>query len=263
MNAHMNALAGTMATSPGYQVFLGAGSYEHVIPASVSYLLGRSEFSTAYTPYQPEISQGTLQAIFEYQTLVARLLGLDVANASMYDGASALAEALLMATRASRLKRVALSSLIHPLYQRVIRTYLEPPGIEMIELPYLADGRTDLQKVLALGNLAAIAVQSPNFFGCIEDLAAVGNLTRDTKTLFIASFTEPLAYGLFKSPGSQGADSRLRRRPEFRNPPELWRASPRHAGLPQRVPAKHARPPGGQDDGPNRQDRLRADPCHA
>ena len=206
LNAHMNALAGTMATSPGYQVFLGAGSYEHVIPASVSYLLGRSEFSTAYTPYQPEISQGTLQAIFEYQTLVARLLGLDVANASMYDGASALAEALLMATRASRLKRVALSSLIHPLYRRVIRTYLDPPGIEMIELPYLADGRTDLQKVPALGDLAAIAVQSPNFFGCIEDLAAVGNLTRDTKTLFIASFTEPLAYGLFKSPGSKGAD---------------------------------------------------------
>lgn len=206
LNDHMAALAGTMAISPEYRVFLGAGSYEHVIPASVSYLLGRSEFSTSYTPYQPEISQGTLQAIFEYQTLVAKLLGLDVANASMYDGASALAEALLMATRAGRRKRVAVSRLIHPLYRRVIRTYLEPPGVEIIELPYLENGRTDLRGVAGLDDLAAVAVQSPNFFGSIEDLAAVGNLTRDTKTLFLTSFTEPLAYGLFKNPGSQGAD---------------------------------------------------------
>jgi glycine dehydrogenase subunit 1 len=206
LNDLMAALAGTMAVSPEYRVYVGAGSYEHHIPASVSYLLGRSEFSTSYTPYQPEISQGTLQAIFEYQTLVANLLGLDVANASMYDGASALAEALLMATRASRLKKVAVSRLIHPLYRRVIRTYLEPPGIEIVELPYLENGRTDLRGVGALGDLAAIAVQSPNFFGCLEDLAALGNLTRDTRTLFITSFTEPLAYGLFKNPGSQGAD---------------------------------------------------------
>ena len=206
LNERMAALASTMAVSPEYKVFMGAGSYEHHIPASVSYLLGRSEFSTAYTPYQPEISQGTLQAIFEYQSFVVYLMGLDVANASMYDGASALAEALLMATRASRLKTVAVSSLIHPLYRQVIRTYLEPPGFEIIELPYLDNGRTNLQALGSLDDLAAIAVQSPNFFGCIEDLAAVGNLTRGAKTLFITSFTEPLAYGLLKSPGSQGAD---------------------------------------------------------
>jgi glycine dehydrogenase subunit 1 len=206
LNDHMGALAGRMGVSPDFSVFLGAGSYEHHIPASVSYLLGRSEFSTSYTPYQPEISQGTLQAIFEYQTLVANLLGLDVANASMYDGASALAEALLMATRASRRKTVAVSGLIHPLYRRVMRTYLEPPGIEIIELPYLEDGRTNLRAAEGLSDLAAIALQSPNFFGCIEDLTALGNLTRDTGTLFITSFTEPLAYGLFRNPGSQGAD---------------------------------------------------------
>jgi glycine dehydrogenase subunit 1 len=206
LNDHMAALAGTMAASPEYKVYVGAGSYEHYIPASVSYLLGRSEFSTAYTPYQPEISQGTLQAIFEYQSFVVNLLGMDVANASMYDGASALAESLLMATRASKLKRVAVSGLVHPFYRRVIRTYLEPPGYEIVELPYLENGRTDLQALAGMDDLAAIAVQSPNFFGCIEDLSAVGSHTRDTKTLFVASFTEPLAYGLIKDPGSQGAD---------------------------------------------------------
>jgi glycine dehydrogenase subunit 1 len=206
LNDHMTALASTMAVSPEYKVFVGAGSYAHHIPASVSYLLGRSEFSTAYTPYQPEISQGTLQAIFEYQSFVVNLLGMDVANASMYDGASALAESLLMAVRASRLKKVAVSGLVHPFYRRVIRTYLEPPGYEIVELPYLENGRTDLQALGGMDDLAAIAVQSPNFFGCIEDLAAVGSLTREAETLFVASFTEPLAYGLLKDPGSQGAD---------------------------------------------------------
>jgi len=206
LNDHMAALASTMAASPEYKGFLGAGSYEHYIPASVSYLLGRSEFSTSYTPYQPEISQGTLQAIFEYQSFLVNLLGMDVANASMYDGASALAESLLMAVRASRFRKVAVSGLVHPFYRRVIRTYLEPPGYEIVELPYLENGRTDLQALGGMDDLAAIAVQSPNFFGCIEDLAAVGNLTLDTKTLFVASFTEPLAYGLLKNPGSQGAD---------------------------------------------------------
>jgi glycine dehydrogenase subunit 1 len=206
LDDHMDALAKSMAVAPEYKVFLGAGSYEHHIPASVSYLLGRSEFSTAYTPYQPEISQGTLQAIFEYQSLVAALLGMDVANASLYDGASALAEALLMAARISRQKKVAVSQLIHPHYRRVIRTYLEPAEFEIIELPYAKDGRTDLSGLENVKGLAAIAVQSPNFFGCVEDLASIGKLTRGTQALFITSFTEPLAYGLYKNPGSQGAD---------------------------------------------------------
>jgi len=206
LNDHMEALAKSMAVAPEYKLFLGAGSYEHHIPASVSYLLGRSEFSTAYTPYQPEISQGTLQAIFEYQSLTAALLGMDVANASLYDGASALAEALLMAARISRQKKVAVSTLIHPHYRQVIRTYLEPAEFEIIELPYTRGGRTDLSGLENIKGLGAVAVQSPNFFGCIEDLAAIGNLTRGTRTLFVTSFTEPLAYGLYKSPGSQGAD---------------------------------------------------------
>lgn len=206
LNDVMGLLAGAVAVSPEYKVFMGAGSYEHFIPASVSYLLGRSEFSTAYTPYQPEISQGTLQAIFEYQSYVARLLGMDVANASLYDGASALAEALLMAARISRRRKVAVSSLVHPFYRRVARTYLEPAGIGIVELPYLENGRTNLEKVRGIEDLAAVAVQSPNFFGIVEDLEAAGTLARDSGTLFIASFTEPLAYGLFRNPGSFGAD---------------------------------------------------------
>jgi len=206
LNDHMGALSDSMAVSPEYKMFIGAGSYEHYIPASVSNLLGRSEFVTSYTPYQPEISQGTLQAIYEYQTLTARLLGMEVANASIYDGASALAEALLMALRITRKRKVAISSLIHPLYRRVVQTYFEPSGYEIVELPYLDDGRTDLSRLAGMDDLAAVAVQSPNFFGCIENLKEIGEMAHEKSALLVASFTEPLAYGLFKNPGSQGAD---------------------------------------------------------
>ncbi|MDD2316456.1 MAG: aminomethyl-transferring glycine dehydrogenase subunit GcvPA [Desulfobacterales bacterium] len=206
LKAHMNALSDSMAVAPDYQVYMGAGSYEHFIPETVPSLIGRSEFVTAYTPYQPEISQGTLQAIYEYQTLTARLLGMEAANASIYDGASALAEALLMAVRITRRKKVALSRLIHPMYRRVVRTYLEPGGHEIVELPYLEDGRTDLSPLDAIDDLAAVAVQSPNFFGCIEDLKTAATRIHGQGGLMIAAFTEPLAFGILKNPGDQGAD---------------------------------------------------------
>ncbi|MEA3470486.1 MAG: aminomethyl-transferring glycine dehydrogenase subunit GcvPA, partial [Thermodesulfobacteriota bacterium] len=206
LNDRMNMLASSVATFPEYRVFAGAGSYEHYIPESVSYLLGRSEFATSYTPYQPEMSQGTLQAIYEYQTLAARLLGMEVANASLYDGATALAEALLMAIRITKRKRVVLSTLIHPLYQRVVRTYLSPTGCSIEELPYLKDGRTNLSSVEDMEDLAAVAIQSPNFFGSIENLRKAADLAHNKKALFITSFTEPLAYALIKNPGSEGAD---------------------------------------------------------
>ncbi|MCP4695137.1 MAG: aminomethyl-transferring glycine dehydrogenase subunit GcvPA, partial [Desulfobacterales bacterium] len=206
LNELMDGLAGQMGASPAYQVYMGAGSYEHHIPASASYVLSRSEFVTSYTPYQPEISQGTLQGIFEYQTLVARLLGMDVANASLYDGAMALAEGLLMAVRATRKKTAAISSLIHPLYRRVVQTYFKPTEYKLVELPYTPDGRVDLGPVDGLEDLAAVGVQSPNFFGCIEDLKAAGEKAHEKKALLVASFTEPLAYGLLKSPGELGAD---------------------------------------------------------
>jgi len=206
LNAHMDALAENTAVSPEYKIFMGAGSYEHYMPASASYLLSRSEFVTSYTPYQPEMSQGTLQAIYEYQTLASRLMGMEVATASHYDGSTALAEALLMAVRITRKKKVAVSSLIHPLHRRVVQTYFDPTGCEVIELPYLENGKTDLAPLEGLEGLAAVALQSPNFFGCIEDLATAGQTTHANDALFIVSFTEALAYGLLKTPGSLGAD---------------------------------------------------------
>jgi len=208
LDRHMEELAGDTAVAPDYTIFLGAGSYDHYIPETIKQLLRRGEFFTAYTPYQPEVSQGTLQAIYEYQTLVTRLLGTEVANASMYDGASALAEALLMAMRITKRKRLAVSQAIHPLYRKVLETYLRPTGFEMIALPYGADGRTDLTLLAGIADLAAVALQSPNFFGCIEDLAAAAQIAHadDDSTMLVTTFSEPLAYGLYPSPGRLGAD---------------------------------------------------------
>jgi glycine dehydrogenase subunit 1 len=204
---YVNGLAQAMQVDHRDKVLIGAGSYQHNIPETIRAVMSRSEFLTAYTPYQPEMAQGTLQGIFEYQTLTARLLGMEVANASIYDGASALAEALLMALRIAKKKgRVAVSKAIHPHYREVAKTYLEPTCYELVELPVGPDGRTDLSNLGGIEHLAAVAIQSPNFFGVIEDLAALGTTIHQAGALFITSFTEPLAYGLTKSPGSCGAD---------------------------------------------------------
>jgi glycine dehydrogenase subunit 1 len=206
LNDHMDALAGSMAITPEYKLFMGAGRYAHFIPAAIQYLQSRSEFVTSYTPYQPEISQGTLQAIYEYQTLASRLMGVDVVTASHYDGATALAESLLMTIRITRKQKVAVSTAIHPLQRQVIKTYFDPTGYEVIELPYRQDGTTDLSSLSKVDGLAGVAVQSPNFFGCIEDVAAASSQAHALDALLVTAFTEPLAYGLLKSPGSQGAD---------------------------------------------------------
>jgi glycine dehydrogenase subunit 1 len=206
LNDHMVTLADNMAVSPEYRVFLGAGSYEHHIPSAVSFLLGRSEFVTAYTPYQPEVSQGTLQAIYEYQTLTARLLGMEVANASQYDGASALAEAMLMSIRVSRQKTVAVSRAVHPLYRRVLETYFKPTDFGIKELPYLSDGTTDLSPLKDMDDLGGLAVQSPNFFGCMENLENIQQRLQGKTALLVVCFSEPLAYGIYKNPGQCGAD---------------------------------------------------------
>ncbi len=207
LNDHMGKLTDMMTVTPDYRVLIGAGSYDHHIPVVISSLTSRSEFLTAYTPYQPEMAQGTLQGLFEYQTLTARLLGVDVANASMYDGASALAEALLMGLRIAKKKmRVAMSLAIHPHYRQVVEAYFRPTDFEIVELPFLEDGRTDLSKLAEIEDLAAVALQSPNFFGVIEDLNNAGETIHNAGALFVSCFSEPLAFGLLKNPGSCGAD---------------------------------------------------------
>ena len=207
LNDQVRAMAATMAVGPDHTVLVGAGRYHHHVPETIRSLTSRSEFLTAYTPYQPEMAQGTLQGIFEYQTLTARLLGMDVANASLYDGGSALAEALLMGLRVVKKSRqVAVSSAVHPHYRAVARTYLQATGFELVELPCGADGRTDFSSLAGISELAAVAVQSPNFFGVIEDLPAAGTAIHAAGALFVCCFTEPLAYGLVKNPGQCGVD---------------------------------------------------------
>ncbi|MCP3874431.1 MAG: aminomethyl-transferring glycine dehydrogenase subunit GcvPA [Desulfobacteraceae bacterium] len=207
LNSHMEALASLNIACKDYKCFIGAGSYDHYIPAIIPYLISRSEFMTAYTPYQPEISQGTLQGIYEFQTMVTQLLGMDIATASHYDCGTALAEAALIALRKNRkANKIAVSSLTHPSHRQIIQTYIRPAGYEMVEVPYTKDGLTDLKAFEAMDDIAGIAVQSPNFFGNIEDLKAFKTIADSKKILFITSFTEALAYGLLKNPGYFGAD---------------------------------------------------------
>ena len=189
--------------------FLGAGAYHHFIPAVVSSLVSRSEFYTAYTPYQPEISQGTLQAIFEYQTLMCQLTGMEVSNASLYDGGSSLAEAVLMAHRITRRKKVLLSEAIHPEYRKVIQTYIDPDQQEIVLIPFKKDeGRTDEKVLSELLNedVSAVVIQNPNFFGVIEDLHSIGKKVHDLGGLMIVGFSEAVAYGILQPPGAMGAD---------------------------------------------------------
>ena len=188
--------------------FLGAGAYSHYSPTIVDHLISRSEFFTAYTPYQPEISQGTLQAIFEFQTLVCQITGMDVANASMYDGSTALAEAVLMAQRITRRSRVIVSSAVHPEYLQVADTYVQHAGIELQRLDFDAEsGQADADALNALDDQAgALVVQSPNFFGCIEDVRALGERAHAVGALLIVVVTEAISLGVLRSPGANGAD---------------------------------------------------------
>jgi len=192
-----------------YSSFLGAGAYHHFIPSVISALVSRSEFYTAYTPYQPEISQGTLQAIFEYQTLMCQLTGMEVSNASMYDGASSLAEAVWMAERVAKRKKILVSEAVHPEYRKVIQTYIDSDQEEIIPIPYKKeDGRTDEKKLSDLldGKVSGVVVQSPNFFGVVEDLHPMADKVHEAGGLMISGFSEAVAYGILKPPGEAGAD---------------------------------------------------------
>ena len=185
--------------------FLGAGAYHHFIPSVVDTMLRRGEFLTAYTPYQPEVSQGTLQAIFEYQSIMCALTGMDVSNASHYDGATALAEAVIMALNIGRgrRKRVILSPAIHPHYRATVRTYTQGMGLEILEEPLTADlgeltGQLD-------GNTAVLVVQTPNFFGQLEDLTGLADAVQGVGAL-LCVVVNPLSLGLVRPPGEYGAD---------------------------------------------------------
>jgi glycine dehydrogenase subunit 1 len=187
--------------------FLGAGVYSHYIPTVVDAIISRSEFFTAYTPYQPEISQGTLQVIFEFQTLVCQLTGMEVANASMYDGSTALAEAVLMAERVTKRSKVIACGAVHPEYLEVVRTYVQHAGIELQHSEYDSTTGQSTDNIAGLDDkTAAIIVQSPNFFGCIEDVAALAEKAHSVGALLIVAVTEAISLGLLRSPGACGAD---------------------------------------------------------
>jgi len=206
---HMEGFQSPVFSAEPWSLFLGGGAYRHFIPSVVSALSSRSEFYTAYTPYQPEISQGTLQAIFEYQSLMCQLTGMEVSNASMYDGASSLAEAVLMAHRINKRKKVLVSDALHPDYRRVIRTYLDPDELEIVSVPYCTKkGETDFRSLERLvdEDLCALVIQSPNFFGVIEDYRGIGERIHQAGGILIVGFSEAIAYGMLSPPGHLGAD---------------------------------------------------------
>jgi len=182
--------------------FLGAGAYDHYRPAALDALISRSEFYTAYTPYQPEISQGTLQAIFEYQTLMCQLTGMDVANASLYDGSTALPESVLMAMRANGRRRVVVGRSVHPEYRQVLTTYLQHQHIALDEIPCAESGQME-ETALAerMGaDVSALVVQSPNFFGIVEDIPALAARAHAAGALLIVMIAEPVSLGILRPP---------------------------------------------------------------
>jgi len=205
LRREMQRLAGP---DPG-PCFLGAGAYPHAVPAAVEQLLLRNELYTAYTPYQPEVAQGTLQSMFEFQTIVAELLDLDVANASMYDGSTATAEAALMGLRIARDRtKIVLSSTLHPEYRAVVRTLVSAIATEVVEVPRDDEsGRTDLEALEKSANDAAvIVVQSPNFLGVVEDGAEIGRIAKRAGTLLVVAVPEIMSLGVLVPPGAYGAD---------------------------------------------------------
>ncbi|GAA0852973.1 aminomethyl-transferring glycine dehydrogenase subunit GcvPA [Bifidobacterium pullorum subsp. gallinarum] len=203
---HMRSLSDRNADFDRYTSFLGAGLYDHHIPVVLNHVISRSEFYTAYTPYQPEISQGELQAIFEFQSYICELTGMKVANASMYDGSTALAEAAALASGATKRKKIVISRAVHPEAREIVLTSAHGLDLEVVEVG-IVNGVTD-QKALAAAiteDTAAVLLQSPNFFGCIEDVKSIEPLVHEKKSLLVLS-VNPLSLGLLESPGVLGAD---------------------------------------------------------
>jgi len=189
-------------SSREYVSLLGAGAYAHYRPVSIDALLSRGEFFTAYTPYQAEIAQGTLQAMFEFQTLMTQLTGMEVANASLYDGSTAATEAVLMALRITRRERVVVARTLHPEYREVLRTYVRHQGVDVVEVGYAPSGRVNLDQLQAAleREMAAVVIQSPNFFGTLEDAAPIAEIAHRSNSLLIVAITEPLSLGIVRPP---------------------------------------------------------------
>ncbi|MFO0957917.1 MAG: aminomethyl-transferring glycine dehydrogenase subunit GcvPA [Isosphaeraceae bacterium] len=207
LTEHAAALAAANQSADARPCFLGGGCYDHFIPAVVDQLAGRGEFYTAYTPYQPEASQGTLQAIFEYQTLIAQLTGMDISNASLYDGGSAVAEAVLMALAVGdRPARIVLAGSLHPEFRRIVATQLANLAVEFVTVPEKG-GKIDREALsAAIGDGAAcVVLQYPNVFGQLEDVEGLVKVAREKDALAIVS-VDPISLGLLKRPGSYGAD---------------------------------------------------------
>ena len=207
LTQHMAQLAAKNEHAGSKVCFLGGGSYDHFVPAVVDEIAGRGEFYTSYTPYQAEVSQGNLQVVFEYQTLVARLTGLDVSNASLYDGGSAAAEAVLMAVSSTRrYGKVVVPASVHPEYRQTTATYLLNLGVEVVTIgtPNGVVNPKDLAAAVD-DTTACVVVQQPNFFGCVEDAEALAKIAHDAGALVVAAF-DPISLGLLKRPGDWGAD---------------------------------------------------------
>jgi glycine dehydrogenase subunit 1 len=202
--ALFNKLAADNATD--YLSFLGGGAYSHFTPVIIDSLISRSEFFTAYTPYQPEVSQGTLQYIFEFQTMICQLTGMEVANASMYDGSTALAEAILMAHRINRRDRFIVADTVHPQYREVAASYTRNLGVTIDYARHSASGAIDPAALEIDNRTSAVVVQSPNFFGCVEDLQLLADAAHSAGALLVVAITEGISLGALKPPGACGAD---------------------------------------------------------
>ena len=207
LEQHVRSLAAKNLNGSNAVTFLGGGSYDHFVPAAVDAVASRSEFYTSYTPYQAEVAQGNLQAMFEYQSLITRLTGLDVSNSSMYDGGSATAEAVLMSADITRRRgRVVVAASVHPEYRQTIATYVANLGIEVVTVG-TPSGKVDVAELAAEVNddTCCVVLQHPNFFGCLEDAEAVAQVAHDAGALMVAVF-DPISLGLLKRPGDWGAD---------------------------------------------------------
>ncbi len=202
----MKSLASKNKNMDELTCFMGAGAYDHFIPTVVNHLAGRSEFFTAYTPYQPEISQGTLQNIFEYQSLICELTGMDVSNASVYDGSHAAAEAAIMSCAAKKRDKFLVSSTVHPDIKQVLKTYFKFRGLELVEVP-MKDGETDYLALESMTDksVAGVLIQTPNFFGVIENVAKTSALMKEVKALTVVS-VDPISLAILEPPGKLGAD---------------------------------------------------------